>query len=110
MFEKYQAVDSTVGYGRTVYRDNVRHSDRETTINKLMMKHRMTEKYLNQKNASPEMVVQNIEMQQLMEQGAEVGGTKSLELTKKKTLREGTIKQKMERLVKIVELEEQKQA
>jgi len=86
----------------------VRPSDRESTINKLLMKFKIADKYLYEKNKGPEALIENIEKQQELERATTELGPKSVEISKKKVFREGTIKQKMEKLIKIVTLEEQK--
>jgi len=63
VFEKYSTVEGGGGYGRTVFRDMVRHSDRETTINKLLMKFKSTDRYLYEKNKGPEGLIESIEKQ-----------------------------------------------
>ena len=86
----------------------MRPSDRESTINKLLMKFKSPDKYLYEKNKGPEALIENIEKQQELERATTELGPKSVEISKKKVFREGTIKQKMEKLIKIVTLEEQK--
>jgi len=47
-----------------VFRGNVRHSDRESTVNKIMAKFKVVDKFLYDTNKGPEALIENIEMQQ----------------------------------------------